>query len=191
MRDIFFIHGFMSGKDSSKWEFLCKEYADNLDKIHIIEVDYKKTDPYTILEMYRDKVRQLEDPIVIGHSLGGFFAKLLSDRCSTIIINPCFEPLERLTIDPDRSLPVEFHEAYGELSKQVWKDRHLCVDDCEGEYGSVYLIEEGDENINQTAYLDKYKRNGHLISWKDGNHSFQHYDQLRQEIQCFQDSELM
>ena len=167
---VFFVHGFMSGKSSSKWTYL--ETLQNRFAIDIIETEFKQEAPYDILEKICAAV-DIED-IVVGHSLGGFFTRLAQNRLgfASLLINPSFNPVATLYRDPARSLPDIYRQDYMDLTATLGQR-------CGAE---TVLIETGDEIIDQKAQIPYFHQSA-LHVFQGGSHAFDRLEVIGRELE--------
>lgn len=100
MRQIFYIHGFASGRNSSTGNWI----LNNFDNVHLLE--YNSNGNYqdnlnSLITQIKSFINPKEDRILlIGSSLGGFYAAdivgRIPIRTKCILINPSITPRESL-----------------------------------------------------------------------------------------------
>lgn len=173
--DVIFVHGFQSGRASSKWQYLSSQTKWNA---HIFEVDYMKQGPGEIITDLIKFAQNFKDPILVGHSLGGFFARFAasgsSRRC--ILVNPSLRPTQTLFNDSERSLPKEFRKAYEQMEHGMQEIRARGTSSAE-----IVLFENGDEVINHESQRDLYK-GSQVFEGLGGNHGFTQLNKIGQCI---------
>lgn len=177
--EILFVHGFMSGAQSSKWlhlQTLTDRYTVNL-----FEVDYRAEPPDWVLDRLIERVRRLDDleAVVVAHSLGCFFTRLAQLRLrgfSSILLNPSFKPSSTLFKGGERSMPAAFQAQYEQLEQEVGRR----VGSRDGP--ETVLIELGDEVVDQRAQLHFFEQSA-LMTLEGGGHSFEAFDVLNQHIE--------
>ena len=95
------IHGYDSSGKNSKYEFLAAEYKDQL--LISPSFDYSRENPYNILDTLKNRIilnfEKDKKNIIIGSSIGGFFAYCLCAdfEIKTILINPSLMPFVNLS----------------------------------------------------------------------------------------------
>ena len=95
------IHGYGSSGKNSKYEFLAAEYKDQL--LISPSFDYSTENPYNIRDTLRNRLilnfEKDKKNIILGSSLGGFFAYCLCTafEIKTILINPSLMPFINLS----------------------------------------------------------------------------------------------
>ncbi|THT97715.1 alpha/beta fold hydrolase [Lampropedia puyangensis] len=177
--EILFVHGFMSGVQSSKWLHL--QTLTDRYTVNIFEVDYRAEPPYLVLNRLVERVRQLDqlESVVVAHSLGCFFTRLAQLRLrgfSSILLNPSFKPSLTLFNGGERSMPAAFQAQYEQLEQEVGQ-RIGSRDGPE-----TALIELGDEVVDQPSQLHFFEQSA-LITLEGGSHSFEAFDLLNQHIE--------
>ena len=95
------IHGYGSSGKNNKYEFLAEEYKDQL--LISPSFDYSTENPYNIRDTLRNRLilnfEKDKKNIIIGSSIGGFFAYCLcaAFEIKTILINPSLMPFINLS----------------------------------------------------------------------------------------------
>lgn len=122
------LHGFMGEADNKNYKALCEIVS--AENIISPQLHYKENSPQEILDMLSALVDS-DNFIIVGQSLGGWFADKLSRKfgCPCILTNPCYYPHE-LGIIRDSGIPAEFMEQYCEMSVHNKNERAytLCSD---------------------------------------------------------------
>ena len=169
---VVFVHGFMSGEESTKWKYLVENFSDKCEVV-IIKNDFRTERPQDVYAKLLTNLRF--DDIVVGHSLGGFWTRTLQNEIgySSILVNPCFIPCELLFNGGERSIPEIYKDGYALLQSRLADNRA----------GSEYvLLEMGDEIINHETQLNHF-RNSDLTMIEGGNHSFLSLDMIGKTIE--------
>lgn len=118
MKTILFIHGLGSGSDSSTGaavQLLFPQAKVIIPTFDLLDVEgtFNK-----IKQIYRKE----NAPMIIGHSLGGFYALAFKDSCPKIVINPCMMPTDEISALIN-SVPQETLDAW-----RKYEDTLLDVD---------------------------------------------------------------
>lgn len=171
-RDVIFIHGFGSGVGSSKWKHISS--AVPFVEPHIFESDYSTDDPLKIIKDLEVAVKQLNDPILIGHSLGALFARIVSskNKLQSILLNPSFLPHVTLR----GRIPDHLLDQYEILSHDLMVDRLK-----ESAPAEFILVEDGDDVVNHAAQRPLYQRS-RLVEIPGGDHRFQSLNTINEAI---------
>lgn len=150
------IHGYKSSGRNSSYEALKAIGKDAVS----LTIDYDALSPDEILEMLCREAEKSGAEVVIGSSLGGFFAALISVRLGlpAVLINPCLMPflhLPRLGYEGDIR---PFMHLFGELSGIDEK--------------KVYTIVGGSDEVIDTHDMTRnLLRNTHFEVVPNGGHS--------------------
>jgi len=98
---IIFYHGFESSRQSSKYIYLEKYCTEKGYELICDEVDHTSPD---VLDVYVNRLKkEIEDfskeIILVGHSLGGYYALYLARRfwLKCLLINPCLFEADKYT----------------------------------------------------------------------------------------------
>lgn len=88
---ILFLHGLDSSRDSMKFHII------NSKNKFCLDVDYRALSFQTVLSFYQDLIHALRPDLIIGHSLGGYWALKISllHKIPAIIANPSLTPTFR------------------------------------------------------------------------------------------------
>lgn len=80
---ILFLHGLDSSKESTKFE------AIDAKNKYCINVDYRNLNFQTVATFYQDIIDKIKPEILVGHSLGGYWAlKMLQHCCKFLPLLP-------------------------------------------------------------------------------------------------------
>jgi len=120
---ILFLHGLDSSKESTKF------HAIDAQKKYCINVDYRNLNYKTVESFYNEIIDKIKPELLIGHSLGGYWALKMSQihRIPTVIANPSLKP--------------NFRNDYAAI------DEH----DLEHDIPQIAYIELGDEILDMYA----------------------------------------
>ncbi|ANF81336.1 esterase [Acinetobacter sp. NCu2D-2] len=149
---ILFLHGLDSSKESTKFHAI--------DAVHkfCIDIDYRNLSFTTVAAFYDEIIEKIKPHIIVGHSLGGYWALKMSalHKIPCVIANPSLKPFFRddyPEID-DADLQNDVPQmAYIELGDEIL-DMHAVQSQLE-DYMQVEAIEGGHhrlaypERINQ------------------------------------------
>ena len=120
-------------------------------------------------------------PILIGSSLGGFwayqFARKYSLKC--VLLNPCMQP--EITLRPDIGLVENMYTG----EKGMMDEGDLLNYDqyrLDGEAQCVVLHEKGDELIPYQESVANFEGKAKLVLIEGGSHAFEHLQAAIEEI---------
>lgn len=148
---LLFLHGLDSSRESSKFEAL------NAKRKLCINVDYRNLNYQTVAEFYDEIIDQIKPEILVGHSLGGYWALKMSVKHSIpcVIANPSLNPMFRddypaiSDADLDHDIP---QLAYLELGDEVL-DMHQAQTFLEN-YMQIKSIEAGEHRLIAPDHLN-------------------------------------
>ncbi|MGE8623085.1 YqiA/YcfP family alpha/beta fold hydrolase [Acinetobacter schindleri] len=88
---ILFFHGLDSSRESTKF------HAIDADHKYCIDVDYRNLNYATVAEFYNEIIEKIHPDILVGHSLGGYWALKMSQQhqIPCVIANPSLAPYFR------------------------------------------------------------------------------------------------
>lgn len=139
---ILFLHGLDSSRESTKF------HAIDANKKFCINVDYRNLNYATVEKFYNDAIETIKPNLLVGHSLGGYWALKLSaqHRLPAIIANPSLSPNFR-----DDYLPINEH-------------------DLEHDVPQIAYIELGDEILNMYEVSEKLEPFMQIKTLEGGHH---------------------
>ncbi len=175
MKNIIYIHGFRSsGQGSSKVNELKSWWPD----VEVIAPDLPVHDGLLMPDAIKELMANTDDIIgVIGTSMGGFWARYLSNEygVKAMAINPSLEPWA--------TLPLGEAEVYGQ-------DRMIEVTESGREALKEFAVEKGvempkckhvvalDDELLSVPYMLDYLGSD-TITFDDGGHRFEGFDRLQ------------
>ena len=169
------IHGYNSSGNNSKYKFLTEEYKNDL--IISPTFDYKNENPYNILDSLKNAVTSNFEKgkykIVVGSSLGGFYAYCLSAiyDIRTILINSSLMPFINLNTRYDVSDTI--CKKYIELfSKYVY----------EPAFGNLEIIVSNNDNIINHNEITRSVVSSKKFYVVKGEHHMRMTDELKSLI---------
>jgi len=190
---IVYLHGFSSGAASRK----ATQLKHALEPIDVLVPEYPSHQPRNAIATlvkfitHREAKNKKQKFLLIGSSLGGFYAQYLATRLEqvsgVVLINPALQP--QLTLKP----------YIGQLSNQVtgesfkFSERdflELAEFDIPATTVSVptlVLLDKGDDVIDYQFAAHRYQDIGRVIAYPGGSHWFDHLEVAIPEIQKFHD----
>ncbi len=116
MRKIISLHGYLGKADNRNYQVLCSLFQK--ENVISPQIDYNSESPYEIL----CRINALADAegnnvILVGQSLGGFHANLISRKkhLPCLLTNPCLLP-HTCEVVRNSAMPEKFLAAYGEYA---------------------------------------------------------------------------
>ena len=150
------IHGYHGSQKNSAYTALSELGCDLISP----SIDYDETSPENILGQLRYILADRRPDVVVGTSLGGFFAAVLSAEhdLPAILVNPCLMPfyhLPKLGFEGD---VIDFIAPFGSLSEL---DRSLVS--C--------IVGDADEVLGDHSFTEMLTRNSRFRRVPNGKHS--------------------
>ena len=155
MSKILFLHGLDSSRESTKF------HAIDVVHKYCIDVDYRNLSYSSVAEFYHEMIETIKPDILVGHSLGGYWALKMSQfhRIPTIIANPSLSP--------------DFRTDYPAIDEQ----------DLEHDIPQIAYIELGDEILDMyaaTTLLETYMQ---IDAVEGGHHRLAQPENLNRLIE--------
>ncbi|NHC04431.1 esterase [Acinetobacter sp. 187] len=151
---VLFLHGLDSSRESTKFEAI-----DAVDKL-CINVDYRNLNFSTVESFYCEMIEKIKPKILVGHSLGGYWALKMSKyfELPAVIANPSLSP--------------NFREDYPQISEQ----------DLDHDIPQFAYIELGDELLDMYATADCLESYMHVEKVEGGHHRLDEPEKINQFI---------
>lgn len=186
-----YIHGFNTAGNGDKAIFL----RENLPEDHVLSPTYPSHLPdqaiHTLSDQIGRAIRQYEPEqvILIGSSLGGFYARHLAHRvfpqAILVMINPAIDAhiIMREAIGPNKNYAtgeeyVFSEENFQQLEKFAYLETHRVP--------TLVLLDEDDELLDSKKTFEYYEEMPRVkaICYPGGNHRFIHLNEALFEIKC-------
>lgn len=182
---IIYLHGFNSTGNSAKGQTLKSALMKNIDfytPTYHYEPDLAIAKLVKQIESALLQQSENEPRMIIGSSLGGFYAQYLARQFSAfsvVLINPALGPIKTL------------HNHLGEnknfytKEKYILQQKHLeqlkqydieqpCNNYVDKTIPTLLLIDKKDEIIDYHYAVEQYKDCAEIILFEGGDHQFQH-----------------
>jgi predicted esterase YcpF (UPF0227 family) len=119
------LHGFMGEADNKNYKALCELVP--IEDIVSPQLRYMETSPSELLSQLGG-IAEKEEFILVGQSLGGWYADKLSRRLGSpcILTNPCYYPHE-LELITSSGIPADFTEQYRLLTDSSKNERAYTI----------------------------------------------------------------
>lgn len=148
---LLFLHGLDSSRESSKFEALCAK------RKLCINVDYRNLNYQTVADFYDEIIEHVQPEILVGHSLGAYWALKMSVRYNLpcVIANPSLNPSFREDYSPISDLDLN-HDipqlAYVELGDEIL-DMYKAQEFLEN-YMQVEAVTDGEHRLRYPERLN-------------------------------------
>ncbi|OTG65515.1 YqiA/YcfP family alpha/beta fold hydrolase [Acinetobacter silvestris] len=155
---ILFLHGLDSSKESTKF------HAINAKNKFCIDIDYRNLNYQTVENFYNEIIEKIKPEMLIGHSLGAYWALKMSHlhRIPAIIANPSLNP--------------NFRDDYQSISEI----------DLEHDIPQMAYIELGDEILDMHATSTLLEQFMQVDAHEGGHHRLAQPENLNHLIQYMQ-----
>ncbi|WP_201587357.1 YqiA/YcfP family alpha/beta fold hydrolase [Psychrobacter sp. HII-4] len=212
--NIIYIHGLDSDANSIKGSLL-EEYCRQYDPdIKVLRPDLNKTPDQvfdqmlSLIDSVASKNSHDQNTVLVGSSLGGYFATLLSNHtgCPALLLNPSIQPHQTLQrfkhsteTEDDGAKDESANDEASEVLYTTLGGWHITNADLEWfachqlsslNYPKkvVALIKEGDELLNSSLSANFYREQGATVNMqKGGDHRFSDFKtQLPKVIEVIQ-----
>ncbi|MDX1295543.1 MAG: YqiA/YcfP family alpha/beta fold hydrolase [Sulfurimonadaceae bacterium] len=176
-----YIHGFGSCGDSNKTRLLKSHFGEE----NVLAPDVPVA-PEEAMEFLGKLIQENDITMLIGSSLGGFYATALSNQFSidAVLINPSCHPYRTLAPyigENDYWCNDETFEWKGEYLMQLARiAENMQLPDTE----LMVLLQTDDEVLDYTVAADIYKEYFVIIE-EGGNHRFENLDDYLVRIESF------
>ncbi len=175
---ILYIHGFKSCAKSNKSEILRRRFKE------VVSPDLPPS-PKEAFRLLCETVEEREPKLIVGSSLGGYYAVALSQRYSirSVLINPSLKPY--ITLLPF----VGENRRYCDGEPFEWSEEHikeLIELKCEKIDRENYLVllQSGDELLDYRESLNLFW-GGKVVVEYGGNHRFENLCEYLDMIENF------
>lgn len=181
---IYYVHGFNSGPNSSTGKKLVKEFPDDSVKILAYDSSSPFEENLTLLaERIAKDSDSGEDAIIVGASLGGYYAAWLAEKFAlpAVLINPVYSPAEILGKFVGENASFEDGHKW-ELTKDLvgsYKPLELVN---HRSYPKIVLIGKNDDVIDPEKNISFWQGKGKIVETDDG-HSIASFEPIKKRMQ--------
>lgn len=168
-----YIHGFGSSSHSFKARLLARRARDRGLAFACPDLPYQPDLAFATLTQWCEHT---SPDVLVGSSLGGFYARLLADRFEipAVLINPALDPGERLR-DAIGMAPHYFDQTHFE-----WTQEHCdCLSSMQvydEDQSRLWLLTQlGDEVLNARQAIEWLPDAKQTVE-SGGDHSFRHFE---------------
>lgn len=179
MAKVLFLHGFASCGVGNKSQLLQRWFGAD----QVLTPDLP-ADPDAAIALAEGLLRRHEVDLMVGSSLGGFYATWLGSRhhCAAVLINPSVRPYETLAAHIGRHRWWCRDEAFDWTGGHLDALRRYRVDQVGGP--CLVLLQSGDEVLDYHQARDYY-RGQRVIVEIGGNHRFDGLEDYYNMIERF------
>ena len=169
--NLIYLHGFQSGPLSMKGQWL-KHYAESQNnvKIHLPDLNMP---PLKVMQYLEGMIRTLDNVVLVGSSLGGFYATQLVAKYSVpaILINPAMRPWQLFKeLFGNGQIPYKVTDTWTLNHAQLEDLEQLAVPFVQDADKIMVLLQQGDEVLDYRV-AERYYKRSLLICESNGNHA--------------------
>ena len=176
--NILYLHGFQSSALSIKGQQL-KDYC-TLYTSYTVHLPDLNMPPLQVIETISDLIRQLDDVVLVGSSLGGFYATQLVAKHSVpaVLINPAMRPWLLFQEHIGSQLPDKVSENWILDQQQLDDLEQLAVPFVQDADKLLVLLQQGDEILDYRDAERYYSATSHtsmIMTEMHGNHAMENF----------------
>jgi len=181
---IIYIHGFNSSGQSGKARELADIFPD--EQVFAPNLPWQPELAIALLKQLIESHRD-ESILLIGSSLGGYYAQYLGDRflLPVVLINPALNPVPLLLGSVGEQRNYYTQEVYHLTEEAVHSLQAYAVDAAGMKKPVLVLLDKGDELIDYRIALEAYQGIGTVKCFDGGSHRFEHLDAVRDLLVVF------
>ena len=183
---IMYIHGFNSAGYGNKINILRDAFGD--ENVIALTLPYNPERAIRLLEFLTEAVKEKDDLILVGTSLGGFYGLYLGAKYKTpsVLINPATDPYNSLKDEVGKQKNYKTGEEYifSEKDLESLKKYYLSDEEIEEAKPYIYVyLDEGDELLDSKETKEYFDRYGIYVKmYPNGDHRFQHMKELIEDL---------
>ncbi len=183
---VIYLHGFGSSPNSNKGQLLA-HYFQQLGLGHNYYAPYLQPNPPVVIAQLAAFIQQQQQEIVlIGSSLGGFYAAYLAHyyNLKAVLINPAVTPwhfIDRYVGPYFCNYSQKIYTIYPEQGKFL---QQLAVTESSSAKNFLLLLQTGDEVLDYQEALTQFPDAQHRIQ-QGGSHRFENFESMIPTILTF------
>lgn len=178
--NIIYLHGFASSPRSLKAQMLqsyCDQHTDLTLHLPNLNMPVQQ-----VLQKISALVERLSDVVIIGSSLGGFYATqmVVKHQVPAVLINPAMRPWHLFrALYGANSLPYAVHPNWTLDESQLDYLEQVAVSDLPQTAQVLVLLQQGDEVLDyrEAEYFYSGTHSAMLITEAKGNHAMDDFAQ--------------
>lgn len=177
--DIIYLHGFKSHPNAIKGQLLQQYCAQHASRVQVHLPDLNRS-PVEVMARVSDLIERLERPVLVGSSLGGFYATQLVAKYAlpAVLINPAMRPWqlfqERFA---GASLPYVVCEHWTLDHEQLQQLEQLSLPYVRHADKILVLLQQGDEILDYREAQRYYSNPAPALIMTEvqGNHAMDNF----------------
>lgn len=177
--NIIYLHGFQSNSLSAKGQLL-QQYCEQKTnfQVHLPDLNVP---PLQALQAMSTLIQRLEHPVLVGSSLGGFYAMQLvvQHALPAVLINPAMQPWHLFRqLFATAQLPYAVTEHWSLDESQLEDLAHLAVSEVPNAHQILVLLQQGDEVLDAKdaqCFFSQPKNCAMIINEMQGTHGMDNF----------------
>ncbi len=174
-----YIHGFNSAGYGEKVNYLRKAFGD--ENVIAVNLPYNPEKAVKLLE-YLVKNLKEEPLILVGSSLGGFYAVYLSYKYGNIsvLINPAVDAhiILRSEIGHQKNYKTDEEYEFTEENVRSLEKFYIPVEKLENMKDRIYVYLDENDEVLDSRKTAEYFKDFNVKIFPGGDHSFKHMPEL-------------
>jgi len=172
LKDLFYLHGYNSSPKSEKALQCQKFFFENYTSINF-HIPKLSDIPNIAIELLDNQLKSIKEPVLIGSSLGGFYANFFSEKlsCKSVLINPVVSPHILMNNYLGKQRNRYTGETFTLKEEHMLQLKSLYIDTMSDPKKRLVLLQTGDETLDYTEARD-YFRDSCISIESGGSHRF-------------------
>ena len=189
---IIYLHGFQSSSLSIKGQLL-KRYCESRPQWHVHLPDLNMP-PHLALEKLAALIQELDQVVLVGSSLGGFYATQLvaTHALPAVLINPAMRPWQLFQDLFGDVLPYVVHPNWSLTAAQLDDLADIALPVAQDADKILVLLQQGDEVLDYREaqrYYSAASPSAMIMTEAHGNHAMDDFaDKIPMLLQFLSDS---
>ena len=154
---LIYLHGFRSSPQSFKAQMLARAMAD-AGRSGDFVCPQLPASPAAAIELILDTVRPTERDVVVGSSLGGYYARYIAEQCGsrTVLLNPSVQPAQSLARHLGRGTMFHSDQPFEFLAAHLDELKRFEVQLVSRPKRSLLIAATGDELLDWRDMVDAW-----------------------------------
>ena len=174
-----YVHGFNSSPQSFKAQFMMQEF-ERLEISENLTVPELSHWPLQAMDQLTAIVKKHDDVLLIGSSLGGFYATCLTEQFAharAVLVNPAVAPHRLLKSLLGETKNYYSGESYTLTLEHLNQLKALYSDHLAFPERLLLMVQEGDESLDYRDAVTYYAKAEQIVQ-PGGNHGFENFDKV-------------
>ncbi|WP_445345489.1 YqiA/YcfP family alpha/beta fold hydrolase [Acinetobacter bohemicus] len=187
--NIIYLHGFQSGTLSIKGQYI-QTFCQNQHHVHLPDLNIP---PQQVLAHVSEMIECLDQVVLIGSSLGGFYATQLVAKHAVpaVLINPAMRPWQLFHDLFGAELPYVVNAQWALDQTQLDQLEQMAVPFVQDADKILVLLQQDDEVLDYREAQRYYSNAAHqsmIITEANGNHAMDNFaDKIPMALQFLSD----